>query len=176
MRVLKKFFSFFYSRYLLKLAPEKYLHSIGVNAKGKVHIYGGQPGMFGSEPWLITLGNNVHITAGCRFINHDGGVLILRHLEPSLEITKPINIGDNVYLGTNTIILPGVNVGNNVIVGAGSLVNKDLADNAVYAGIPAKFIKTLDDYYAKCLKDSLKLGHLSAEEKDKELKKIYKSN
>ncbi|MEN4916790.1 acyltransferase [Acinetobacter pittii] len=176
MRVLKKFFSFFYSRYLLKLAPEKYLHLIGVNVKGKVHIYGGQPGMFGSEPWLITLGNNVHITAGCRFINHDGGVLILRHLEPSLEITKPINIGDNVYLGTNTIILPGVNIGNNVIVGAGSLVNKDLADNAVYAGIPAKFIKTLDDYYAKCLKDSLKLGHLSAEEKDKELKKIYKSN
>ncbi|MDR8085751.1 acyltransferase, partial [Acinetobacter baumannii] len=77
----------------------------------------------------------------------------------------PINIGNNVYLGTNTIILPGVSIGNNVIVGAGSLVNKDLADNAVYAGIPAKFIKTLDDYYTKCLKDSLKLGHLSAEHK-----------
>lgn len=174
MKLLISIFNFLYYRYLLKFSTKKYLKAIGVNAKEKVHLYGGIHGMFGSEPWLITIGENVYITSGCRFINHDGGVLILRQREKTLEITKPINIGNNVYLGTNTIVLPGVTVGDNVVVGAGSIITKDLASNAVYAGVPAKFVKSLDDYYEGCLKKSLKLGHLSAIEKDKALRDFYK--
>ncbi len=54
-----------------------------------------------------------------------------------------------------------------------SLVNKDIPDNSVYAGVPAKFIKSMDDYLEKCQKESLGLGHLVGEAKAKELKKIF---
>jgi acetyltransferase-like isoleucine patch superfamily enzyme len=57
--------------------------------------------------------------------------LILRKFVPGLELTGPITVGDNVYIGINTIILPGVNIGNNVIIGAGSVVSRDIPDNSV---------------------------------------------
>lgn len=129
--------------------------------------------MFGSEPWLITIGDNVHIVGGTRFINHDGGVLVLRNKYPTLEITKTIVIGDNVYIGLNSIIMPGVKIGNNVIIGAGSIVNKNIPDNTVFAGVTAKYIKSLDDYLKKAESESLEIGHLSSKEKETMLKKIY---
>ena len=54
---------------------------------------------------------------------------------------KPITIGDNVWFGGNCIVLPGVTIGNNVVVGAGSVVTKDIPDNAVVVGNPAKIIR-----------------------------------
>ncbi|NTS76900.1 acyltransferase [Catenovulum sp. SM1970] len=59
---------------------------------------------------------------------------------------KTIKIGDNVFIGWNSIVLPGVKVGSNVVIGAGSVVCKDIPDNVVVAGNPAKIIKPLDDY------------------------------
>jgi acetyltransferase-like isoleucine patch superfamily enzyme len=106
--------------------------------------------MFGSEPWLITLGDNVYIASGCQFITHDGGVLILREKYPDLEITQPINVGSNVYIGFNCTLLPGVNVGNNVIIGANSVVTRNVPENTVIAGVPARVIKTLDEYLNSC--------------------------
>ncbi len=169
----KRLFNFFYYRYLIFTNPSEFAKKIGVNVKGRLKIYGANTGMFGSEPWLITLGDNVHIVGGTSFINHDGGVLILRDKYPTLEITKRIDIGDNVYIGLNSIIMPGVRIGNNVIIGAGSIVNKNIPDNSVYAGVPAKFIKTLEEYLSKVQEESLHIGHLSATEKEIELKKIF---
>lgn len=128
---------------------------------------------WGTEPWLITIGKNVHITDGVKFINHDGGTLLYRHLQPDLEITKPITIGDDVYIGNNVIILPGVKIGNNVIIGAGAIVSKNIPNNSVAAGIPARVIKTAHEYYEKIKKESLHLGHLKGETKDLALKKYY---
>lgn len=119
--------------------------------KGKVSFYG-TPNL-GTEPWLITMGDNVHITKNVEFITHDGGVLIFRKDIPDLEITKPITISDNVYIGINTIILPGVNIGDNCIIGAGSVVTKDISSNSVVGGIPAKFIKSTDEYLKKLKKN-----------------------
>jgi acetyltransferase-like isoleucine patch superfamily enzyme len=172
-KALIRLFNFFYYRYLIFINPAFFAKKVGVNLKGSLFIYGASPGMFGSEPWLISMGDNVHIAGGVSFVNHDGGVLILRHKYPSLEITKPIEIKDNVYIGMNSIIMPGVKIGNNVIIGAGSVVNKDIPDNSVFAGVPAKFIKSIDDYLVKCKKDSLGMGHLSREEKAIELKKFF---
>ena len=76
---------------------------------GGGHIYGKVS--WNTEPWLITLGNNAHITDGVKFITHDGGTLIYRQYVPDLEIIKPIKIGDNVYIGNNVIILQGVTKG-----------------------------------------------------------------
>ena len=153
--------------------PEKYAKAIGVNMRGKVRIYGSSYEMFSTEPWLITLGNNVHIVGGTVFIPHDGGTLILRDKVPDLELTSPITIGDNVYIGSRCIIMLGVNIGSNVIIGAGSIVTKNIPDNSVAVGIPARKIKTIDEYQAKAEKNSLHLGHLYGKEKAEELKKIF---
>ncbi|HOJ10484.1 MAG TPA: acyltransferase [Clostridiales bacterium] len=152
--------------------PVKYAKKIGVNIKGRVHLYGKQ--IWSTEPWIITLGDNVYLTNGTRFITHDGGTLILRDKVPDLEITKPITIGNNVYVGVNTTFLPGVNIGNNVIIGACSVVTKDIRDNSVAAGNPARVIKTIDEYFEKVQAESLHLGHLKGKEKDIALRRYYK--
>ena len=57
-----------------------------------------------------------------------------------------INIGNNVFIGAGATVLYDVNIGNNVIIGAGSIVTHDIPDNSVVAGIPAKYIKSFDEY------------------------------
>jgi acetyltransferase-like isoleucine patch superfamily enzyme len=94
-------------------------------------------------------------------------------LVPDLEITKPISLGDDVYVGNNVLILPGVTIGNNVIIGSGAIVSNDIPDNSVAVGVPARVIKTADDYFKKIQKESLHLGHLKGREKDEALKKYY---
>ena len=155
-----------------KINPTSYAKKKGVNIKGNVHFYGKTN--LGTEPWIITMGDNVHITKNVEFITHDGGVLILRKFQKDLELTKPISIGNDVYIGINSIILPGVKIGNRCIIAAGSVVTKDVPDNSVVGGIPARYIKSVDEYFDKAKLESLKIGHLSAIKKEKELKKIYK--
>lgn len=91
----------------------------------------------------------MHITNGVRFITHDGGTLLFRDRVPDLEITKPIVIGDNVYIGNNVLLLPGVTIGNNVIIGAGAVVSRSIPDNSVAVGVPARVIKSSDEYFEK---------------------------
>lgn len=162
----------YYSLIWRKFYPVEYAKKIGVNFEfGDLHIYGNVA--WSTEPWLITLGKNVHITDGVRFLAHDGGVLIFRQFVPDLEITKPIKIGSDVYIGNNVLILPGVTIGNKVVIGAGAVVAKDIPDNSVAVGVPAKVIKTADEYFEKLKKESLHLGHLKGEEKDRALMKYY---
>ena len=71
------------------------------------------------------------------------------------------------------IILPGVIIGNNVIVGAGAVVAKDIPDNSVAVGVPARVIKTADEYLEKIKKESLHLGHLRGREKDRALMRYF---
>jgi acetyltransferase-like isoleucine patch superfamily enzyme len=155
-----------------RIWPLKYAKKIGVKLGENVHLYGVTS--WGSEPWIITIGDNVHITGGCKFIAHDGGTLIFRDQIPDLEITKPITVGNNVYIGEETLILPGVNIGNNVVIGARSVVTKDIPDNSVAAGVPCRVIKTTEEYLEKLKRESLHLGHLTGKEKDKALREYYK--
>lgn len=128
---------------------------------------------WGTEPWIITIGNNVHITDGVKFITHDGGTLLFRNLIPDLEITKPIVVGDNVYFGNNVIVLPGVTIGSNVIIGAGAVVTKEIPNNSLVVGVPARVIKSADEYLNKVSEESVHLGHLKGEEKDRALMNYY---
>lgn len=161
-----------YLMFLAKINPVKYARKIGVHAGQGLHIYGNAHKMFGTEPWAITLGDNVHITDEVRFVNHDGGTLIFRHLVPDLEITKRISVGDNVYIGVRSLIMPGVTIGSNCVIGAGSIVTKDIPDNSVAVGVPARVIKTSQEYFEKIQRESLRVGHLSYGEKDKALREI----
>lgn len=162
----------FFGHCLAKLNKYKYIKWIGLNFGKDIHIYGNPVNMFGTEPWCITLGDHVYITDGVKFITHDGGTLIFRHLIPDLEITKPIKVGNYVYFGTRSMIMPGVTIGDNCIIAAGAVVTKDVPDNSIVGGVPAKLIKSSDEYLDKIKKESLHLGHLKGEEKDKELRKI----
>lgn len=98
------------------------------------------------NPQLIEIGDNFVSAPGVVITAHDASTLI--HTK-KYRVEK-ILIKDNVFLGANSVILPGVTIGNNVIVGAGSIVTKDIPDNSVVAGNPAKFMCTTDDYIMKC--------------------------
>jgi acetyltransferase-like isoleucine patch superfamily enzyme len=174
--IIKKIFNKLYLTIFAYLDHVGYAKHIGVKMGNNVNIYGNPSGMFGTEPWCITLGNNVHITREVLFVTHDGGTLLFRHLEPDLEITAPIKVGDYVYIGVRSIIMPGVSIGNNVIIAAGSIVTRDIPDNSVYGGVPAKFIKSTNDYLEKIKLNSLKIGHLIGKQKDRELRKILNTN
>ncbi len=58
------------------------------------------------------------------------------------NIASPVKIGNNVWIGSHVIILPGVTIGNNCVIGAGSVVNKSIPDNSTAVGVPAKVVKT----------------------------------
>ena len=106
---------------------------------------------FGSEPYLVKIGDNVKITDYVSFITHDGGIFVVRNLidDNRIDLIRPIKIGNNVFLGNKVTILPGVIIGDNVIIGYGSIVTKNCKSNAVYAGIPAKYICSIEEYYQK---------------------------
>ena len=166
-----RFLKVLYMKGIELIDPVRRAKMEGVRFGERLHIYGHVK--WGSEPWIIKIGDDVHITNGVRFVTHDGGTLILRKQVPDLEITKPITIGNNVYIGVDTVFLPGVNIGDNVVIGARSVVSKNIPSNSVAVGQPARVIKSIDDYKKKLESESLHLGHLSEKEKDKALRLYY---
>ncbi len=85
-------------------------------------------------------------------VTHDGGVWVIRNLYEEykeIDILKPIKIGNNVYIGNDALILPGVEICDNVIIGANSVVTKSITTSGIYAGVPCKYICSLDEYISK---------------------------
>lgn len=128
---------------------------------------------FGSEPYLITIGNHVEITDGVRFITHDGGAWVSRSFKPNAAVYGKIHIGNNVFIGLNSIILPNVTIGDNCVVGAGSIVTKSISPNSVVAGVPAKYIKSYDEYIESICENSVDILNFTYDEKKKFLIKKY---
>ncbi|SRR6266702_2611516 len=106
---------------------------------------------FGSEPWLITIGNRVTVTSGCQFITHDGSTWLLRDEKGRRFRYAPIVVGDDVFIGMNTLILPGVRIGDRCIIGAGSVVNRSIPSGSIAAGVPARIIGSFDEYERRSL-------------------------
>lgn len=126
---------------------------------------------FGTEPYLVTIGDDVTLTHGIIFHTHDGGVGIFRHKYPGINLIKPIKVGNNVFIGSNTTILPGVLIGDNVIIGASSVITKNIPDNVVVAGVPAKVIRSLVDYEEKALKEAIYITETDPQRRELEIKK-----
>lgn len=103
-----------------------------------------------TRPYLLEIGSYTKITRGVVILTHDYSLSVLRRVYGEFigEGAKTI-IGDNVFIGINSIILMGTHIGNNVIIGAGSVVKGNIPDNVVVAGNPAKIICTLDEHYEK---------------------------
>lgn len=95
--------------------------------------------------WHIEIGNNVTLAPGVHILAHDASTKIFNNHTRVANV----KIGDNVFIGAGTIVLPGVKIGNNVIVGAGSVVTKDINPDSVAVGNPAHVISSLDDYLMK---------------------------
>lgn len=104
---------------------------------------------------LITLGANNVISKDVLLLVHDYSVfralkaIGCEHM--GKRILAPIVIGNNVFIGARSTILPGTIIGDNVVVGAGSIVKGTIPDNVVVAGNPAKVIKSIEEYAEQCL-------------------------
>lgn len=118
---------------------------------GKIEI-GEHCGISGSTIYAwksIKIGNYTRVGANCKIIDNDFHPVELeyRHKALNEEYARraPIEIGDDCFIGMNSIILKGTKLGNNVIVGAGSVVHGSFPDNCIIAGNPAKIVKRLDE-------------------------------
>ena len=92
----------------------------------------------------VTFGDNVFIAPNCGFYTA-GHPLEYERRNQGLEYAKPIKVGNNVWIGGNVVVLPGVTIGDNVVIGAGSIVNKDIPSNSIAVGNPCKVIKKLEE-------------------------------
>ncbi len=140
-----------YNSFLRKTNPLKYAKRNCAFVGEEVRICGNTN--FGSEPWLIYIGNHVLMSGNISFITHDGSTFVFRDKPRYKDVIKygKIKIGNNCFVGYNVTILPGVTIGNNVIVGAGSLVTKSIPDGIVVCGTPAKEVCTVQEFAEKCL-------------------------
>lgn len=134
-------------------------------------------------PNMVTIGANFVSAPGSIILAHDSSTF--NHV--GAYRIEPTVIGDNVFLGANAVVLPGVNVGDGAIIGAGSVVVKDVPPGMVVAGNPAKILSTVEDYIRKCNeRDCLiaappgfakaKIGRIPTSEDRKELQRRAKKH
>lgn len=168
---IRHIIQFIKKKTMSKSQYQNYLRTIGVEIGKGCDI--DKTAYFGSEPWLIAIGNNTRITRGVQFITHDGGLWTLRHMEViGKEDVKYGNIviGSNCNISWNVTIMPNVKIGNNVVVAAGAIVTKDIPDNTVWGGVPARQIETIEEYAEKIKCDCVPTYSMTQQEKQAYLK------
>lgn len=144
-----------YIRYMLR-DYVKYARLLGVKV-GENCKFMDNP-CWGSEPFLISIGNHCLISSNVSFINHDGATWVFREKDcefNNLYKFGRIEIKDNCFIGMRSIILPGVVINSDSIIAAGSVVTKNVPSGEVWGGVPAKLICTTEQFAKKCLKNKL---------------------
>lgn len=98
-----------------------------------------------SHCWLIEIGDNVTLAPRVHILCHDAST------KTFLNFTKigRVSIGNNVFIGAESVVLPGITIGNNVVIGANSTVTSNIPDNSIAIGSPARVVSTLDAYLDK---------------------------
>ncbi|MBE5747104.1 MAG: acyltransferase [Clostridiales bacterium] len=158
------------NKWKLAKNPVKFWRDRGMKIGSGCEIY--SSANFGSEPYLITVGDHVRINSGVKFVTHDGGVWVLRGMKEELknvDMFGRITVGNNVHIGTDAIIMPGVTIGNNCIIGCGAIVTKSIPDNSVAVGVPARVLESIEEYEAKNADKFMYTKGMSREEKAKYL-------
>jgi acetyltransferase-like isoleucine patch superfamily enzyme len=127
---------------------------------------------FSTEPYLIEIGNQVTIAHRTKFITHDGSIICFRN-ELEGNIFGKIKIGNNVFIGTDCIIMLNTTIGDNSIIGAGSVVRGHFPENSVIIGNPAKVILNINTQRMlfRYNPGFVKTKNLSTSEKKKMVKK-----
>lgn len=129
----------------------KHLKALGIKVGEDCVVYAPMKTFIDEQyPWLISIGNHVRITEGVKILTHDYSWSVLKnYVGGCFGASGMVEIGDNVFIGMNTIIERNVKIGDNVIVGAGSVVTRNCDSNGVYAGVPAKRIMSIDEFLLK---------------------------
>lgn len=136
---------------------QSYLKSKGAQIGKDVTIYAPNKTVIDkTAPYLLKIGDHVRITEGVKILTHDYSWSVLKCYSSDnisegeiLGAQSAVEIGNNVFIGMNAIITRGVTIGDNVIIGAGSVVAKNCESNSVYAGVPAKRIMSIEEFYEK---------------------------
>lgn len=126
----------------------KYCYEHGFKSGKNFHYYSGYP-IDSNFPWLITIGDDVTLASNVRILAHDASTA-KTGAHTKLGI---VEIGNNVFIGADSIVLCNTRIGDNVIIGAGSVVTRDVPSNSVYAGNPAKFVCSFDDFKKRHLEN-----------------------
>lgn len=132
-----------------------------------------------SHCWLLEIGDNVTLAPRVHILCHDAST------KTYLNYTKigRVTIGDRVFIGAESVVLPGVTIGDNVIIGANSTVTHDIPSNTVAVGSPARVIYSLDEYLEKEKKrmgtspiydDSFVLDNITEEKRQKQKNELEK--
>jgi len=140
----------------------KYAKKIGVEIGENVRLFSTN---FGTEPYLIKIGDHVTVSGNVSFITHDGGTWVLRRKHGNINFFGKVVIGSNVFIGSGAIILPGVTIGDNVIIGAGSIVTKSFEGNQIIAGNPARIIGPLEKFENKINDHGINMENFNGEKK-----------
>ncbi|MEM7571981.1 MAG: acyltransferase [Bacteroidota bacterium] len=104
---------------------------------------------FTSEPFLIEIGDRVTITGHVKLLTHNGSTWLIRDEQGRRFDYQPVKIGNDVFIGTRSIIMPGVEIGDRVIVAAGAVVTKSVPSGCIVGGNPAKIIGDFESYREK---------------------------
>lgn len=162
---------------LTKFFPLKMAIKEGMQVGTGVSIVSPWHTSFGTEPYLIKLGNHVRISGNVIFTTHDGGTWAFRYREEYKNVVKygRIEVGDNTFIGAGSMIMPNVKIGRDCVIGAYSLVTQNVPDNSVVGGVPAKVICSIDEYAEKVKKSMPVEFDIENYRKDKkrELLRIY---
>lgn len=129
-----------------KRDPVGFHRARGVRIGQNVELVAANVHLFGSEPYLVSVGDWVTISNEVQFITHDGGLRVIRDEYPDAYLYGAIAIGDGAFIGARAIILLGVTIGERAVVGAGAVVTRDVPARTVVAGVPARVIKSVDEY------------------------------
>lgn len=135
--------------------PLDYAKKQGMVVGKGVSLAGKNGTSFGSEPYLITLEDEVRISGGVKFFTHDGATWAFRDQKEYRDVVKfgTISVGERTFIGNGAIIMPGVKIGKRCVVGAGAVVTHDIPDESVVAGVPARVISNIWEYAEKCKKE-----------------------
>jgi acetyltransferase-like isoleucine patch superfamily enzyme len=155
--------------------PVGYARSIGVKIGNDCRLIGINAYTFGTEPYLISIGDHVTVTAGVNFVTHDGGVWIFRKDNPDIDVIAPITVGNNVFIGLRAIIMPGVTIGDDCVIGCGAVVTRDVEPGTVVVGVPARPISNVQDYFKKIDEKAVRIRSLPAQEKREMLEDRFRS-
>ncbi|MFJ6600821.1 acyltransferase [Micrococcus luteus] len=144
--------------------PVAFTRALGADIGERSRLFGISKTTFGSEPYLITLDDHVTVAADVQFVTHDGGVWVLRDEHPDLNVFGRIVVGDDVFIGVGSLIMPGVIIGDNVVIGAHSVVTWDTPSDSVAVSSPANVVTSLDEYRRRSLEKGLHTKGLDPEE------------
>lgn len=148
------------------ISPVRHARLIGVNLGSNCLIYRSME--WPSEPYLVTIGNNVQLTRGVAIHTHGGGNVIRRKV-PDFDTFGKVVIKDWAYIGSHAQIMPGVTIGEGAMVAAGSIVTKSVPDGMVVGGNPARLLCSVDEYFERNIQYNMHTKGLDEKEKKQRL-------